>query len=42
MEGLRETEEFLRLEAADPERDRGGVSANAKMERSNSIHKVSG
>jgi len=37
MEGLRDTEEFLRLDAADPERDRGGVSANAKMDFSNSI-----
>lgn len=36
MEGLREMEEFLRLDAADPERDRGGVSAKAKMDRSNS------
>jgi hypothetical protein len=42
IEGLREMEEFLRLEAADPERDRGGVSANAKMDRSNSIEEVSG
>ena len=36
MEGLREMEEFLRLDAADPDRDRGGVSAKAKMDRSNS------
>jgi hypothetical protein len=36
MEGLREIEEFLRLDAADPDRDRGGVSAKAKMDRSNS------
>lgn len=37
MEGLREMEEFLRLDAADPDRDRGGVSAKAKMDRSNSV-----
>lgn len=42
-EGLRdETDELRRLEATDPERDRGGVSANARMDRSNSgCHHVS-
>lgn len=37
-DGLREeeTEEFRRLDAAEPDRDRGGVSANAKMDLSNS------
>jgi hypothetical protein len=41
MEALREMVEFLRLEAADPDRERGGVSANAKMDRSNSKTRVS-
>ena len=40
-DGLRdeETEEFRRLDAAEPDRDRGGVSANARMDRSNSEKK---
>lgn len=36
-DGLRdETDELRRLEALDPDRERGGVSANARIDRSNS------